>query len=125
MATWLFDVGASATQGSIALSNVKDPATSVVPGVAERWIYQDSMGTPYLSANTPIEKASMPDQQCGRLVHTGIHVAAVSSDSHAPFPGGCVAGDLTAQEKALEFLFFDLSSCVSDETKPPPPPPVR
>jgi hypothetical protein len=125
MADWLFNVGASTAPGSIALSNVKDPAMSVVAGVAERWIYEATMGTPYLSANTPIEESETPDRQCGRLVHTGIHVAAVSADTHVPFPGGCVAGDLTAQEKALEFLFFDLSSCVSDETKAPPPPPVR
>ena len=126
MSKWLLNVGASTTAGSIALSNVKDPATSVIDGgVAERWIYEDSMGTPYISANTPIEEAATPDLQCGRIVHTGIHVAAVSSDTHSAFPNGCVTGDLTAQEKALEFLFFDLSSCVSDETKEPPPPPVR
>jgi hypothetical protein len=125
MAQWLFNVGASTTVGSIPLVNVKDPATSVIQGVAERWIYQDTNGTPYISANTPIEEAADPSAQCGRIVHTGIHVAAASSDSHSAFPKGCTVADLSAQEKALEFLFFDLSSCVTDETKPPPPPPVR
>jgi hypothetical protein len=123
MAKWLLDVGASTTLGQIALANVKNPATSVLSGVAQRWIYDDAMGTPYISANTPIELAASPDQQCGRIVHTGIHVSATASDSHSSFPGGCETGDLTGQEKALEFLFFDLSSCVTDETKPPPPPP--
>jgi hypothetical protein len=122
MAQWLLNVGASTTLGSIPLANVKNPATSVLPGIAQRWIYDDAMGTPYLSANTPLEKASTPDQQCGRIVHTGIHVDATASDSHSAFPNGCRTGDLTGQEKALEFLFFDLSSCVTDETKPPPPP---
>jgi hypothetical protein len=122
MAKWLFNVGASTTQGSINLVNVKNPATSVIAGVAQRWIYQDTMGTPYISANTPLEAAATPDKQCGRVVHTGIHVAEVQGDSIAPFPNGCVAGDLKPQEKALEFLFFDLSSCVTDETVPPPPP---
>ncbi len=122
MSKWLFNVGASTAQGSIALVNVKNPATSVVTGVTQRWIYDDAMGTPYISANTPLEEASNPDQQCGRIVHTGIHVADVEADSIAPFPNGCVAGDLKAQEKALEFLFFDLSSCVTNETLPPPPP---
>jgi hypothetical protein len=119
---WLFNVGASATQGQIGLVNVKNPATSVVAGVAQRWIYQDSMGEPYISANTPIEQASNPNAQCGRLVHTGIHVAAAVSDSHTPFPRGCVSAPLTAQEKALEFMFFDLSSCVTNETVPQMPP---
>ncbi len=122
MASWLVNVGASTTNGAIALVNVKNPATSVVAGVSQRWIYEPTMGLPYLSANTPIEEASTPDQQCGRLVHTGIHVSAGASDSHDPFPSGCAAGPLTAQEKALEFMFFDLSSCVTDETKTPPPP---
>jgi hypothetical protein len=96
-----------------------------VAGNAQQWIYQASMGTPYISANTPIELASTPAQQCGRVVQTGIHVSSGSADTHSPFPSGCVAADLSAQEKALEFLFFDLSSCVTDEAKPPLPPPVR
>jgi hypothetical protein len=125
MSNWLFNVGASVTPGSIPLVNVKDPATSVTAGVAEGWIYEDTMGTPYLSANTPIEEAATPAEQCGRIVQTGIHVAAVSADTHTPFPTGCATGDLTAQEKALEFLLFDLSSCVADENVPPTPPIIR
>ncbi len=40
-------------------------------------------------------------------------------------PGACMGGALTDQEKALEFLFFDLSACVSDDMKTVPdlPPP--
>jgi hypothetical protein len=123
MANWLVNVGASTTLGQIALVNVVNPATSVISGVAQRWIYDTTKGTPYISANTPIELAATPDQQCGRVVHTGIHVAAAANDSHSSFPGGCETAGLTGQEKALEFLFFDMSSCVTDETKPPPPPP--
>jgi hypothetical protein len=121
MSSWLASVGASTTPGSIDLVNVKNPATSV-KAVAQRWIYQDTMGTPYISANTPIEEAATPDQQCGRVVHTGIHVATVAGDTIAPFPSGCVSAALKPQEEAMEFLFFDLSSCVSNETVPPTPP---
>ena len=44
------------------------------------------------------------------------------------FPSECGGGNplttaMTQQETALEFLFFDLSSCVGDDSKPPPPPP--
>jgi hypothetical protein len=125
MSQWLFNVGASTTQGQISLVNVKDPATSVVAGVAQRWVYQDTLGEPYLSANTPIEEASNPSQQCGRLVHTGIHVAAAVDDTHTAFPTGCVSAPLTAQEKALEFMFFDLSSCVTNETVQEMPPTLQ
>ena len=125
MASWLFNVGASSTMGQIGLVNVKDPATSVIASVAQRWIYDDTMGEPYISANTPVEEAANPSQQCGRLVHTGIHVSAAVNDTHDPFPSGCVSAPLTAQEKALEFMFFDMSSCVSNEMVKQVPPQVN
>ena len=123
MASWLLSVGASTTQGAVSLVNVKNPATSVVPNVGQRWIYAGGMGTPYISANTPLEQASNPDAQCGRIVHTGIHVATAAGDTIGPpFPSGCVSAGLTDQEKVMEFLFFDLSSCVTDQTGTPGPP---
>jgi hypothetical protein len=32
---------------------------------------------------------------------------------------------LTDQEKVMEFLFFDLSSCVTNQTGTPTPPPLQ
>jgi len=122
MADWLFSVGASTVRASIDLVNVKDPATTVLATAAQRWVYDETKGVPYLSANTPIEESATPDQQCGRVVHTGIHVATVANDTIAPFPKGCASSDLTPQEKAMEFLLFDLSSCVSNDMLPPAPP---
>jgi hypothetical protein len=42
----------------------------------------------------------------------------------AAFDNGCIDAALTPQEKAMEFLIFDLSSCVMKNDVPPVPPVV-
>jgi hypothetical protein len=125
-ADWLVNVNASTTRGTISLEDVKNPALDVIADVSQRWIYNldaNPQAVPYLSVNTPI--GTPPDQQCGRLIHTGIHVAKVANDdTMAGFPGACTSAGLSAQEKAMAFLLFDLSSCVQNDKLPPRPPPV-
>ncbi len=122
-ADWLLFVGASPNGlGKIDLYDVKHPAMATLPP-SQGWI-SDATGVPYFSFNTPIEVA--PADQCGRLVHTGIHVGVekLSHDKNAAFPSGCASNPMTAQEKALEFLLFDLSSCVMTTDEEPKPPVV-
>jgi hypothetical protein len=77
---------------------------------SQRWIYAQNMSSVgYVSINTPLAK--MPDDRCGR---------AVLSDLHVGVQGG---GMLVEQEAALEFMFFDLSSCVQNDMNTPQPPP--
>jgi hypothetical protein len=81
----------------------------------------------YLTFNAPI---GVPEaQQCGRAVFSDLHVStsgATGKDSPGlPFPTGCQVRDLTAQEKAIEFLLFDLTSCVQSDDKVPEPPPLH
>jgi hypothetical protein len=45
-----------------------------------------------------------------------------STASGTEFPQSCLQGDLLPQEKALEFMFFDLTACVSPDNLPPPKP---
>jgi hypothetical protein len=76
----------------------------------------------YMSFNTPVP-VPVADQ-CGRAVFSDVHLSGTSDDTN--FPSECANADdgtHAVNEKALEFLFFDLSSCVQDNSMPPPPPP--
>jgi hypothetical protein len=135
MADWLVTVGAAATAGTLTLTGeVKPTAVDHLPPTSQRWIYEPAsstaptgaaMRTHYFSFNTPITAAV--DQQCGRFVYTGLHVTTADSskaDSKTRFPSCCQVRDLITPEKALEFMVFDLSSCVSQIDKPPPNPAI-
>jgi hypothetical protein len=60
------------------------------------------------------------------MVFTDIHTSmGGGSNAAVPFPMRCgSATELSAQQKALEFSLFDLSSCAQIETGMPVPPPV-
>jgi hypothetical protein len=119
-ADWLVTVGASQTRGQITMTGVEGPAMSLVPGFgSQQWITTVG-GIPYFSVPMPVEKASTPADQCGRFVHTGIHV--VAGGNGGPFPSQCGTAALTPQEKAWEFLIFELSACpLPDSQKPTAP----
>ncbi len=94
---------------------------------AQAWLTDDGT-TDYLSFDTPVNAPSLPDggppNYCGRAVYAGVHVnadtnAASSNDQASHPPTGCVSGPLSPQEKALEFMLFDLSSCVLPDTVAP------
>jgi hypothetical protein len=125
---WLGNVGAL-TGNAIALNGVAT-SVSTVNSPTLRWIY-DTATTPndvkYLSFGTPIGGVTAgPDsgaegtRYCGKAVFTDLHAGGAPSGD---VPATCSGADLTSQEKALEFLFFDLSACVTNDFKPPPPPP--
>ena len=94
---------------------------------ATPWIYNSDVAsgaaTPtYVTFNAPVgQPAAM---QCGRAVFSDVHLSGVSDDT--TFPNECVGADPTGayatNEKALEFLFFDLSACVTNDMAPPPMP---
>jgi hypothetical protein len=102
----------------------------------------DSNATMYFSFDTPIGKTPA----CGRVVYSDLHVSGGPGVSEAAVPpdyprmggrirgrtpnvvpDGCAMHPLTPQEKALEFMLFDLSSCLvpigGTPLAPPPQPP--
>jgi hypothetical protein len=127
-ATWLGIVG--------ALSNVNPPQVSIndprwdlnaVPAGqgGERWIYSDApLSVQHMTINTPVLIPPDPDRVCGRVIYSDFHVAN-ATNGPLTFPAECPTNEMTAQEKILEFMLFDLWSCVRGDPPPPLPPPPQ
>jgi hypothetical protein len=74
----------------------------------------------HVTFDTPVGSAT----PSGRVVYLSSHVGAVSDrrPGGGTFPGACnLATPLSGSEKALEYMLFDLSSCVGAALPPPPP----
>lgn len=125
-AEWLKNVGASSKLGEIELFETRRDliAANTPPSVA--WIGTQAFGgaTLHMTFNTPVLE---PESNfCGRMVYSDFHVSAQALDPTAyGFPGACLRGELTPQEKALEFMIFDLASCIQSDTAKPEPPVVK
>ncbi len=129
---WLYNVNASQDAGTLGIRESRHDVVSVKPG-ATRWLYGDvpsanpQASVQHLTFNTPFVDGGVSDdagvdggvQQCGRVVFSDFHVTAGATDGGNTFPAACATGPLTAQEKALLFMLFDLSACVQDDTKAP------
>jgi hypothetical protein len=132
---WLGNVGALGQDGvpSDELSIYQPRYNTVVTTsqtVSQPWITSDNTGmagsTMYFSFGTPVNTPGQPDGgaplYCGRAVFSDLHVGGNPSTndnaSQAP-PQGCDNVDLSPQEKALEFMLFDLSSCVTADSANP------
>jgi hypothetical protein len=58
-------------------------------------------------------------------VASAVVSGADADTKNATFPTGCkTTRDLSAPEKALEFMIFDLASCLIPDSSVPTPPPV-
>ena len=114
--------------------SIYQPRYNAVVGAAntpsQPWIIADqasgnSGNTMYFSFDTPVSQTPAADggapAYCGRAVFSDLHVdgSQMTKDTQDP-PGGCDNVDLSPQEKALEFMLFDLSSCVLPDTVAPP-----
>jgi hypothetical protein len=131
-AQWLTNVQASMTPGSLGIRESRHDVTAVNAG-STRWLYGDvpaaapkqasvqhlTYNTPFRDAGTLMDGGAAP--QCGRVVFSDFHVTAgaINEDAGTNFPNYCIPGALSAQEKALEFMLFDLSACVQDDTTGP------
>jgi hypothetical protein len=111
-----------------------DVASTSMP-VSQPWIALDpsvpqhANATQYLSFDVPIGASA--EAVCGRVVYSDLHVSGgpgsdepgvppdypdagvIGTDRKGGIvPSGCASHPLTPQESALEFMLFDLSSCL-------------
>jgi hypothetical protein len=122
----------------VSASNISTPWAQTASGV-------NPASTQYFSFDTPVGGVKNPDggaaNYCGRVVFSDLHVSGGggggfggsgvdNGEGPGTCPTGCTAAKLQPDEDALEFILFDLSSCVTPVTAipqppPTPPPPVK
>ncbi|MBS2029685.1 MAG: hypothetical protein JST54_17430, partial [Deltaproteobacteria bacterium] len=112
---WLDVVHASTSQGSgkININQWRWDVDSVI-APTQQWIYLTQGGSKpveHMTFNTPFNAPA--DQQCGRVLFSDFHVTDATTDPSINFPSECSSGALTAQEHVLEFMLFDLASCIT------------
>jgi hypothetical protein len=127
MEQWLMNVNAL-TNGELPIQEARHNAdVGAANTLSTSWIVADTKAKPpgateYFSFDTPFGVA--PAEQCGRVVYSDLHVGAASGDygqmagasqipAGAMVPSGCANNALSPQEKALEFMLFDLSGCIT------------
>lgn len=133
-ADWLVNVGASPSRKVLPITVARDNLNAVDTTKARDWATipnyigaKPPAAVQFTSYNAPI--GAPDDQICGRAVYTDLHVSSGARNDHAgsgaAFPSGCEVADLSGQEKALEFMLFDLASCIQKDDQPPTPPPIK
>ncbi len=113
--------------GYVGLTDIREDmgklnASFLTAGTATPWLFAGDVKANYdayyFSFNTPV--GTNPANQCGRAIFSDVHLAESPSGA---FPTYCAANPNTSDhapnELALEFLFFDLASCVQNDTTPP------
>jgi hypothetical protein len=104
----LSNCGSKTTQATCT-----SPCTWTPPVAPSTTVQQYSFNTPFMAPSSDI---------CGRVAYSAFHVTPASSGNFADvvFPAGC-SGNLSAQEKVLLYMLFDLASCVTTGGPPTPP----
>jgi hypothetical protein len=138
LSDWMLANGIGSARDQFELREGRASVNTLNESIATRWAWVRSECDPfvqstfpafcpplreeqpiYMSFNTPI--GTLPDDQCGRVVHSDIHVSggdrssAGTRENSGPevfFPNGCTTTGLTDQEAVLVFMLFDLSRCV-------------
>ena len=114
-ADWLGKIGAltSASPPTLTLLEARHDVASVI-APTQQWIEYAPAGAPlHFTFNTPVGASA--SSQCGRVVFSDFHVVN-SPPVSGYFPEAACLTAMTPQEKLLEYMIFDLASCVQPYT---------
>ncbi|MGH7435196.1 MAG: hypothetical protein ACRENE_05950, partial [Polyangiaceae bacterium] len=134
--TWLGNVGAL-TNGTLPVHHARHNAVVTMANTpSQLWLTADGSSlepgnAQYFSFDTPFFRPGVDVGACGgRVVYSDLHVGGGPnnvSDPNTDYPGfspgivpsGCAQHSLTPQEKALEFMILDLTSCLTPVGRTP------
>ena len=119
-ATWMLNVMGSTTRDQVVIQagTGKSTVTTVDETLGQQWVYTATGGSDaqmfqFLTSPPPAQPVGDATTACGKVVFSDMHV---SGDSSSPkggtYPNSCATSGLTPQEKALAFMFFDISACI-------------
>lgn len=123
LADWLMlpGVAGSTQRGQLVIGGARYSVASIDPKLTQRWVYYPQSATvqipQYFSFNAPV--GAQASAQCGQMVLTDLHISGGgsspmdSSPTGGTFPTSCVSNTLSPQEKALIFMLFDLTNCLT------------
>jgi hypothetical protein len=130
-APWLNLVGALANGGTptpsspeVSISNPRHDVDAI-EGQSLDWIdgtdpQKKNAMVEHFTFDTPVAAADAgTSTQCGHAIFSDFHVSDFNGDSKTTgmtFPSECLTTPLTAQERVLEYMIFDLASCVGPST---------
>ena len=113
LAQWLQEVGASTTQGQIALNTIKHDMNGVIAPTRSWMMLNQTLNTDtspvmQMTFDTPMGTSV---NQCGRVLFNEYHVEnPQNSPTGVKFPNECPNTPMTPQEKLLEYSLFDLTN---------------
>jgi hypothetical protein len=147
MQNWLGNVGAL-QNGKLPIYYTRHNVSALNSPPAQAWITLDPSSpvpstTQYFSIDAPFTGGAMTGENaCGRVVYSDLHVsggpgmmepglnvapdyAGAVGGGGGTVPSGCASHKLTPQEAALEFMIFNLSSCLVPPGMEPPKPKIQ
>jgi hypothetical protein len=111
---WRYDLDNTTSLSQKWISGTRPTGTNP-PNITQHMTFNMPLNPPYDDMGQPI--------QCGKVVYSDFHVSTNTlKASPTTFPGVCKTDTISAQEKALIFMLFDLSSCIQKDDQPPPIP---